>query len=99
MGPAVIIPSRFRITIPGSCAASWSARDAAASAVPWPRSDGCARGWPRTPGAARTGRGGLLRHLEDLPPLVHRDFHLHRDLFRGGFPPELLHELPGRPDE
>src|SRR5258705_4387020 len=38
------------LTTRGSSAASWSARDGAACAGPWPRSGGCARGRPRSPG-------------------------------------------------
>jgi hypothetical protein len=39
-----------RISYPGSSAASGSATDASASAAPWPRSAGCARGSPRIAG-------------------------------------------------
>src|SRR5262244_2185836 len=42
---------------------------------------------------------GLLRDLEDLAHLVHRHFHLHRDLFGAGLAPELLHELAGGADQ
>src|SRR6266542_3260530 len=41
----------------------------------------------------------LLRDLEDLPHLVERQLHLLRDLLRARLAPELLHEVPARPDE
>src|SRR5215831_13920911 len=42
---------------------------------------------------------GLLRDLEDLAHLVHRHFHLHRDLFGARLAPELLHQLPRGADQ
>src|SRR5215471_2965039 len=42
---------------------------------------------------------GLLRDLEDLAHLVHRHFHLHRDLLGAGLATELLHELAGGADQ
>jgi hypothetical protein len=44
-------------------------------------------------------RDRLLGDLEDLAHLVHRHFHLGRDLFRGWLASQLLHELAGGPDE
>src|SRR5499426_79199 len=42
---------------------------------------------------------GLLGDLEDLAHLVHRHFHLHRDLLGTGLATELLHELAGGADQ
>src|SRR5947209_2777747 len=47
----------------------------------------------------RLERDGLLRDLEDLADLRHRDVHALCDLFRAGFTPKLLVQLPRGADE